>query len=122
MSGRPLTNVCAAQGCGWAWSGTSPPEGNTTGAMKACATSPAGNPPLPFPTPLPPPPPPDSPLATSLARHPTGGSFVRPSKVSFGADFLSVVRREYVSEGDAADAEISISGRTLEWARVPERR
>uniref|UniRef100_A0A3Q2YUT6 Tubulin-specific chaperone E n=1 Tax=Hippocampus comes TaxID=109280 RepID=A0A3Q2YUT6_HIPCM len=54
-------------------------------------------------------------------RHPTGGSFVRPSKVSFGVDFLSAVRREYASEGDAADAEISISGRTLEWARVPER-
>ncbi|XP_077428152.1 tubulin-specific chaperone E isoform X1 [Vanacampus margaritifer] len=52
-------------------------------------------------------------------RHPTGGSFVRPSKASFGTDFLSAVRREY--EAADEDEEISISGRTLEWADVRER-
>ena len=30
-----------------------------------------------------------------MLRHPTGGSFVRPKKASFGVDFMSAVRDLY---------------------------
>ncbi|XP_061129247.1 tubulin-specific chaperone E isoform X2 [Syngnathus typhle] len=52
-------------------------------------------------------------------RHPTGGSFVRPSVASFGVDFAAALRCHYATH--AGDEEISISGRTLEWADVRER-
>ncbi|XP_075388310.1 tubulin-specific chaperone E isoform X1 [Tenrec ecaudatus] len=31
-------------------------------------------------------------------RHPTGGSFIRPSKVNFGVDFLTALKKRYVLE------------------------
>ncbi|XP_061687174.1 tubulin-specific chaperone E isoform X2 [Syngnathoides biaculeatus] len=55
-------------------------------------------------------------------RRPTGGSFVRPSKASWGVDFLRAVRREYGVDAKAAlGEEIAVSGKTLEWADVRER-
>ncbi|XP_057698475.1 tubulin-specific chaperone E [Corythoichthys intestinalis] len=51
--------------------------------------------------------------------HPTGGSFVRPSKASFGADFLSVLRQRY--DDEESDEEIKVSGKTLKWTEVKER-
>ncbi|XP_077574377.1 tubulin-specific chaperone E isoform X2 [Stigmatopora nigra] len=54
--------------------------------------------------------------------HPSGGSFVRPAKASFGSDFLSAVRRRYGEDGAAAlDEQINISSKTLEWTDVKER-
>lgn len=46
--------------------------------------------------------------------HPTGGSFVRPKKVSFGVDFLSAVKQRYEMElQDAIGNEITISTKTV---------
>nr|XP_028579901.1 geranylgeranyl pyrophosphate synthase isoform X1 [Podarcis muralis]XP_028579902.1 geranylgeranyl pyrophosphate synthase isoform X1 [Podarcis muralis] len=38
-------------------------------------------------------------------RHPTGGSFIRPSKANFGVDFLSAVKKQYGLNEDEKDAE-----------------
>ncbi|KAK5898938.1 hypothetical protein CesoFtcFv8_008469 [Champsocephalus esox] len=55
-------------------------------------------------------------------RNPKGGSFVRPAKVSFGVDFLTVVRQEYtIDTEEVLSQEISISSRKLEWGKVKER-
>ncbi|KAM7419940.1 hypothetical protein PAMA_016847 [Pampus argenteus] len=55
-------------------------------------------------------------------RHPTGGSFVRPAKVSFGVDYLTAVRQVYrVDTEEVLSEEISISSKTLEWQRIEER-
>lgn len=56
-------------------------------------------------------------------RNPKGGSFVRPANVSFGVDFLTVVRQEYtIDREEVLSQEISISSRKLEWGKVKERR
>lgn len=55
-------------------------------------------------------------------RNPKGGSFVRPANVSFGVDFLTVVRQEYtIDREEVLSQEISISSRKLEWGKVKER-
>ncbi|KAM6939614.1 tubulin-specific chaperone E [Xenentodon cancila] len=56
-------------------------------------------------------------------RHPKGGSFVRPAKVSLGVDYLSAVRQQYqINTEEVLSEEISISARKLEWMAVEERR
>ncbi|MCJ8737494.1 hypothetical protein PDJAM_G00024680 [Pangasius djambal] len=46
--------------------------------------------------------------------HPTGGSFVRPKKVSFGVDYLSAVKQRYEMELDQAiGQEVTISTKTV---------
>ncbi|XP_062295104.1 tubulin-specific chaperone E [Scomber scombrus] len=55
-------------------------------------------------------------------RHPKGGSFVRPAKVSFGVDFLTAVHQLYqIDKEEVLSEEISISSRTLEWGKIKER-
>ncbi|KAK1886988.1 Tubulin-specific chaperone E [Dissostichus eleginoides] len=55
-------------------------------------------------------------------RNPKGGSFVRPAKVSFGVDFLTVVREKYtIDTEEVMSQDISISSRKLKWLRVKER-
>uniref|UniRef100_A0A1A7YMS9 Tubulin-specific chaperone E n=1 Tax=Iconisemion striatum TaxID=60296 RepID=A0A1A7YMS9_9TELE len=52
-------------------------------------------------------------------RHPTGGSFVRPVKASFGVDFLTAVRRLYEFDTkEELSKEIVISSKTLKWSDV----
>ncbi|XP_066503868.1 tubulin-specific chaperone E [Hoplias malabaricus] len=47
-------------------------------------------------------------------RHPTGGSFVRPKKVSFGVDYLSAVKQRYELDLDQAiGEEVQISSKTV---------
>ncbi|XP_069543552.1 tubulin-specific chaperone E [Brachyistius frenatus] len=41
-------------------------------------------------------------------RHPTGSSFVRPAKVSFGVDYLTAVRQAYVSDTDQLGQKVNI--------------
>uniref|UniRef100_A0A3P9MFD2 Tubulin-specific chaperone E n=1 Tax=Oryzias latipes TaxID=8090 RepID=A0A3P9MFD2_ORYLA len=54
--------------------------------------------------------------------HPTGGSFVRPAKVTFGVDFLTAVQQVYLIDPDAVLSEnVSVSCRKLDWAGVKER-
>lgn len=46
--------------------------------------------------------------------HPTGGSFVRPKKASFGVDYLSAVKQRYEMElQDAIGDEVTISTKTV---------
>nr|XP_046232483.1 tubulin-specific chaperone E isoform X2 [Scatophagus argus] len=52
-------------------------------------------------------------------RHPTGGSFVRPAKVSFGLDFLSAMCQRYEVSREEVLSEAS--GR-CDWWAVEERR
>lgn len=55
-------------------------------------------------------------------RHPKGGSFVRPAKVSFGVDFLTAVRQVYqMDTEEVLSEEISIASKTLEWGKIKER-
>ncbi|XP_059188960.1 tubulin-specific chaperone E [Centropristis striata] len=55
-------------------------------------------------------------------RHPNGGSFVRPAKVSGGVDFVSAVQQAYrVDSEEVLSQQISISSKKLEWGRVEER-
>ncbi|KAM7394802.1 hypothetical protein PAMP_021584 [Pampus punctatissimus] len=55
-------------------------------------------------------------------RHPKGGSFVRPAKVSFGVDYLTAVLQVYqVDTEEVLREEISISSKALEWQRIEER-
>ncbi|KAG7217941.1 hypothetical protein INR49_020763 [Caranx melampygus] len=55
-------------------------------------------------------------------RHSTGGSFLRPGKVSFGVDYLAAVRRVYeIDSEQVRNEEISISDKKLEWGRITER-
>lgn len=55
-------------------------------------------------------------------RHPTGGSFVRPAKVSFGVDFLTVVQQLYqIDSEEVLSEEISISSKKLKWGVIKER-
>uniref|UniRef100_A0A1A8BTV6 Tubulin-specific chaperone E n=1 Tax=Nothobranchius kadleci TaxID=1051664 RepID=A0A1A8BTV6_NOTKA len=52
-------------------------------------------------------------------RHPTGGSFVRPEKASFGVDFLTAVRREYEFDTEEElSQEVIISSKKLKWSDV----
>lgn len=46
-------------------------------------------------------------------RHPTGGSFVRPAKVSFGVDYLSAVHQVYQVNLEEVLSEASAE--QLEW-------
>ncbi|XP_030014007.1 tubulin-specific chaperone E [Sphaeramia orbicularis] len=55
-------------------------------------------------------------------RHPTGGSFVRPAKVSFGVDYLTAVEQLYqIDTEEVLSEEIPISSKKLEWGRIKER-
>uniref|UniRef100_A0A8C6M1N7 Tubulin-specific chaperone E n=1 Tax=Nothobranchius furzeri TaxID=105023 RepID=A0A8C6M1N7_NOTFU len=52
-------------------------------------------------------------------RHPTGGSFVRPEKASFGVDFLTALRREYEFDTEEElSQEVIISSKKLKWSDV----
>ncbi|XP_029905555.1 tubulin-specific chaperone E [Myripristis murdjan] len=52
-------------------------------------------------------------------RHPTGGSFLRPAKVSFGVDYVTVVREQYGLDVQAVLSEkLCVSSRTVEWSRL----
>lgn len=56
-------------------------------------------------------------------RHPKGGSFVRPAKVSFGVDYLNAVQQLYeINADEVLSEEISISSKKLKWGGVKERR
>lgn len=56
-------------------------------------------------------------------RHPKGGSFVRPAKVSFGVDYLTAVQQIYqIDTEEVLSEEIAISSKTLEWGSIKERR
>ncbi|KAK5865493.1 hypothetical protein PBY51_019759 [Eleginops maclovinus] len=55
-------------------------------------------------------------------RHPTGGSFVRPGKVSFGVDFLTVVRQKYTFDTEEVlSQEIFIFSKIFNWGKAKER-
>uniref|UniRef100_A0A8C4F2S0 Tubulin-specific chaperone E n=1 Tax=Dicentrarchus labrax TaxID=13489 RepID=A0A8C4F2S0_DICLA len=55
-------------------------------------------------------------------RHPKGGSFVRPAKVSYGVDYLTAVQQEYqIDSEEVLREEISISSKKLKWLAVEER-
>lgn len=56
-------------------------------------------------------------------RHPAGGSFVRPAKVSFGVDYLTAVQQLYeVDAEEVLSEEMFISSKKLEWRGIKERR
>lgn len=46
-------------------------------------------------------------LCLSDLRHPRGGSFVRPSKVSFGVDYLTAVQQAYQTDVEEVLSEAS---------------
>lgn len=52
-----------------------------------------------------------------LLRHPHGGSFLRPAKVSFGVDYVTAVQQQYKMDADFPDEAVD----AIEW-RVKERR
>lgn len=56
------------------------------------------------------------PVLTELYhRHPTGGSFIRPQKASFGVTYLAAMRQRYEVDLDAITGEqLKISTRTVE--------
>ncbi|MFT7807043.1 tubulin-specific chaperone E isoform X1 [Arapaima gigas] len=48
-------------------------------------------------------------------RHPSGGSFIRPTKVSFGVSYVAALRRRYEAATDCSGGEqLKISTRTVE--------
>uniref|UniRef100_A0A8C5NDA1 Tubulin-specific chaperone E n=1 Tax=Gouania willdenowi TaxID=441366 RepID=A0A8C5NDA1_GOUWI len=50
-------------------------------------------------------------------RHPTGGSFVRPTKVSFGVDYLTALQQVYHNDMEMVKSEeIFIGKRKLKWS------
>uniref|UniRef100_A0A7N6AFW1 Tubulin-specific chaperone E n=1 Tax=Anabas testudineus TaxID=64144 RepID=A0A7N6AFW1_ANATE len=52
-------------------------------------------------------------------RHPKGGSFVRPAKVSFGVDYLNAVQQLYeINADEVLSEEISISSKKLNLPSV----
>lgn len=58
-----------------------------------------------------------------FVRHPKGGSFVRPVKVSFGVDYLTAVQQLYeIDAEEVLTEEISISSKKLKWGGIKERR
>ncbi|XP_029383598.1 tubulin-specific chaperone E [Echeneis naucrates] len=55
-------------------------------------------------------------------RHPKGGSFVRPGKVTFGVDYLTAVRQVYEIEVEKVlSEEISFANRKMQWPCIKER-
>lgn len=52
------------------------------------------------------------------ARHPRGASFVRPSKVSFGVDYLKAVQEAYGSDVQEAVTEASSNNVDLRLKEV----
>lgn len=52
------------------------------------------------------------------ARHPRGASFVRPSKVSFGVDYLNAVQEVYGSDVQEAVSEASSNNVDLRLKEV----
>lgn len=54
----------------------------------------------------------------SPARHPRGASFVRPSKVSFGVDYLTAVQEVYGSDVQEAVNEASSNNVDLRLKEV----
>uniref|UniRef100_A0A8C4F263 Tubulin folding cofactor E n=1 Tax=Dicentrarchus labrax TaxID=13489 RepID=A0A8C4F263_DICLA len=61
-------------------------------------------------------------MGSRSLRHPKGGSFVRPAKVSYGVDYLTAVQQEYqIDSEEVLREEISISSKKLKWLAVEER-
>ncbi|XP_054460058.1 tubulin-specific chaperone E [Anoplopoma fimbria] len=55
-------------------------------------------------------------------RHPKGGSFVRPAKVSLGVDYLTAVQQLYrIDKEEVLREEISIDSKKLKWGRIKDR-
>ncbi|XP_029318011.1 tubulin-specific chaperone E isoform X2 [Cottoperca gobio] len=55
-------------------------------------------------------------------RHPKGGSFVRPVKVSFGVDYLTAVKQVYqIDFEEVLSEDISISSKKLKWGNIKDR-
>ncbi|XP_068606628.1 tubulin-specific chaperone E isoform X2 [Brachionichthys hirsutus] len=52
-------------------------------------------------------------------RHPGGGSFLRPEKVSFGEDYLTVVQQVYRT--DSEETQRDADAIDVQWTRVKER-
>ena len=52
-----------------------------------------------------------------LLRHPTGGSFVRPAKVSFGVDYLAAVQQAYQKDEDSEESEEFLRN-NMQWKFV----
>uniref|UniRef100_A0A3Q1CUV2 Tubulin-specific chaperone E n=1 Tax=Amphiprion ocellaris TaxID=80972 RepID=A0A3Q1CUV2_AMPOC len=57
-------------------------------------------------------------------RHPTGGSFIRPGKASFGVDYLAAVRQVYGMDTEEVLSEdvSSSSSKKIKWFGIKERR
>lgn len=55
--------------------------------------------------------------------HPTGGSFLRPGKVSFGVDFVTAVREQYkLDVQEVLREKHCVSSRTVEWVHLEKLR
>ncbi|TNN27273.1 Tubulin-specific chaperone E [Liparis tanakae] len=55
-------------------------------------------------------------------RHPEGGSFVRPAKVSCGVDYLTAVRQVYENQADKVLSEDLTKGsKKLKWLAIEDR-
>lgn len=53
-------------------------------------------------------------MCVLVSRHPTGGSFVRPKKASFGVGYVTALKRRYEEEPEQpAGDELKISSRTV---------
>ncbi|KAG2467162.1 TBCE protein, partial [Polypterus senegalus] len=58
----------------------------------------------------------------STASHPTGASFIRPKKASFGVDFLTAVKKRYeIQEASEITEEMKISNTFVELVNGAER-
>jgi hypothetical protein len=73
-----------------AWSGMIQPEVSTTERTTGPNTSHAGK---------------NSLFLFLMKRHPTGGSFIRPKKASFGSTFLDCLRLQYETLPDSKPEE-----------------
>uniref|UniRef100_A0A3P8U6Y4 Tubulin-specific chaperone E n=1 Tax=Amphiprion percula TaxID=161767 RepID=A0A3P8U6Y4_AMPPE len=55
-------------------------------------------------------------------RHPTGGSFIRPGKASFGVDYLAAVRQVYgMDTEEVLSEDVSSSSKKIKWFGIKER-
>ncbi len=53
-------------------------------------------------------------MCVSSIRHPTGGSFVRPKKASFGEDYVTALKQRYEVElQEVIGEELRISSKTV---------
>uniref|UniRef100_A0AAQ6AB58 Ubiquitin-like domain-containing protein n=1 Tax=Amphiprion ocellaris TaxID=80972 RepID=A0AAQ6AB58_AMPOC len=62
-------------------------------------------------------------LVVFSVRHPTGGSFIRPGKASFGVDYLAAVRQVYGMDTEEVLSEdvSSSSSKKIKWFGIKER-